>query len=48
MSCKRKREENRFSVDTYKNVKGKLKETGRLHYFFHSPSSKLPMRDVFK
>jgi hypothetical protein len=43
MSCCRKSHRATGSRDFHLTH---LDETGRLHYFYHSPSSDLPIRDV--
>ncbi len=43
MSCRKK---SRCATDSLEFRLTHLDKTGRLHYFYHSPSSDLPIRDV--
>jgi hypothetical protein len=47
MRCKDNSKKERI-IQITKDQDNTLKETGRLQYFFHSPLSKLPVRDVTK
>lgn len=47
MGCTKKKQYNlNPSVDSFEFNFENLTETGRLQYFFHSPLSKLPIRDI--